>query len=121
MEMRCGRIVRAWRYCIGRLTADDAQTIMLDCRHSAGWYPLLVLTVDDALEQAHETLLDHPELPRLIADGCARVADKWECHNDELYTARHWAINLAQGYAADEGLELRLRDEEADAADNQAP
>src|SRR5260370_8698946 len=78
MEMRCGRIVRAWRYCIGRLTADDAQTSMLDCRHSAGWYPLLVLTVDDALEQPHEALLDHPHLPRLIPHAGPPLADNWQ-------------------------------------------
>jgi hypothetical protein len=97
---------RAWRYAIDRLSVDDAQRMMLDCRDPAGWHPLLVLTVEDTLEQARGDLAVHPDLPRLIADGCARVADKWESYNDELWEARRWAIDLAKGYAADEGIAL---------------
>jgi hypothetical protein len=73
---RCGvrlsRWTRAWRYAAGRLSADEAQRLMLDCRYPAGWHPLLVLTVEDTLEQAREEIADHPDLPRLVADGCAR-------------------------------------------------
>ncbi|MBX9776287.1 MAG: hypothetical protein K2Y71_18060 [Xanthobacteraceae bacterium] len=95
---------RAWRYATNRLSADEAQRIMLDCRDPAGWHPLLVLSVEDTLEQAREDLADHPDLSRLIADGCARVGDKWESYNDELWEARRWAIGLAKDYAADEGI-----------------
>ena len=84
---------------------------MLDCRYPAGWHPLLVLTVEDTLEQAREDLADHPDLPRLVADGCARVADKWESYNDELWEARRWAISLAKSYAADEGITLVAPDD----------
>lgn len=100
---------RAWRYAIGRLSADDAQRMMFDCRYPAGWYPLLVLTVEDTLEQAREDIADHPDLSRLIADGCARVVDKWESYNDELGEARRWAIGLAKDYAVDEGIALIAR------------
>lgn len=111
VRYRAERLSRAWAYWRGRLNADDAQRIMLDCRHAAGWHPLLVLTVEDTLEQAQELFVDHPELPRLIADGCARVGDKWESYNDELYEARRWAIDLAVEYAAAEGIPLaRLQD-----------
>lgn len=102
---------RAWRYGTDRLGAEDAQRIMLDCRFSAGWHPLLVLTVEDTLEQARESFADHPDLPRLIADGCARVGDKWESYNDELWEARRWAIGLAKEYAADEGIALVALDD----------
>ena len=95
---------RAWRYATNRLSADEAQRIMLDCRDPAGWHPLLVLTVEDTLEQAREDLADHPDLPRLIADGCARVGDKWESYNDDLWEGRRRAIGLAKDYAADEGI-----------------
>jgi phage tail sheath protein FI len=108
------RLARAWGYFTGRLGEDDAQRIMLDCRNAAGWYPLLILTVEDTLQEARETFVDHPELPRLIADGCAGVAHKWESHNDELYTARGWAMGLALRYAADEGITLRRLSEEGD-------
>ena len=115
-QVRLARLARAWRYFMERLSADDAQRIMLDCRASAGWHPLLVLTVEDTIEQARETFADHPDLPRLIADGCARVGDKWESYGDELYEARRWAIDVAEGYAADEGIMLTRLDDEATAA-----
>jgi hypothetical protein len=90
--------------------------MMLDCRCPAGWHLLLVLTVEDTLEQAREDLADHPDLPRLIADGCARVGDKWESFNDELREARRWAIDLAKEYAADEGITLTALDGEREPA-----
>jgi hypothetical protein len=109
-----GRWTRAWRYAAGRLSADEAQRLMLDCRYPAGWHPLLVLTVEDALEQAREEIADHPDLPRLVADGCARVGDKWEPYCGELLEARCWAINLAKNYAADEGITFVLLNDEHD-------
>lgn len=113
-SIRLSRWARAWRYAVERLSADDAQRVMLDCRYPAGWHPLLVLTVEDTLEQAHEELADHPDLARLIADGCARVEDKWQSYNDELWEARRWAIDLAKSYAADEGIPLVPLDDERD-------
>jgi len=107
---------RAWRYAIGRLSADDAQRMMLDCRDPAGWHPLLVLTVEDTLEQALEELADHPELPHLIAAGCARVGVKWESNDDQLWEARRWAISLAREYAADEGITLTALDDGIESA-----
>ncbi len=95
---------RAWCYAMNSLSADEGQRIMLDCRDPAGWHPLLVLTVEETLEQARQDLADHPDLSRLIADGCARVGDKWESYNDELWEARRCAIGLAKDYAADEGI-----------------
>ena len=77
-QVRLARLARAWRYFMERLSADDAQLIVLDCRASAGWHPLLVLTVEDTIEQARETFAAHPDLPRLIAEGCARVGDRWD-------------------------------------------
>lgn len=118
LHYRCGawlsRWIRAWRYATGRLSADEAQRLMLDCRHPAGWHPLLVLTVEDTLQQAREEIADHPDLHRLIADGCARVGDKWEPYCGELLEARCWAINLAKNYAADEGITFVLLNDELD-------
>jgi hypothetical protein len=118
LRYRCyatlNRWTRAWRYAAGRLSADEAQRLMLDCRYPAGWHPLLVLTVEDTLEQARQEIADHPDLPRLIADGCARVGDKWEPYYGELLEARCWAINLAKNYAVDEGITLVLLNEEHD-------
>jgi hypothetical protein len=107
---------RAWAYANERLSPDDAQRVMLDCEHPAGWYPLLVLEVDDVLEQALEDFDDHPGLRSLLAQACARVASKWECHGDELWNAQRWAIDLAEGYATADGIRLRLRDDDGRAA-----
>lgn len=120
MRASLARLARAWRYFTGRLPSDDAQRIILDCRQPAGWWLLLVLAVEDTLELARETFADHPELPRLIADGCARVDAKWESNGSDLYEARRWAIDLAEGYAADEGITLTRLDDEATAASAQA-
>ena len=115
---RCGakfsRWTRAWGYAAGRLSADEAQRLMLDCRYPAGWHPLLVLTVEDTLKLAREEIADHPDLPRLVADGCARVGDKWEPYYGELLEARCWAINLAKNYAVDEGITFVLLNDEHD-------
>ena len=113
---RLARLSRAWAYFRNRLDADEAQRIMLDCEYPAGWHPLLVLTIEDALEQAREVFADHPDLPRLINDGCARVASKWESYNDELYEARRWAIDLAADYSAAEGITLTRLEGDSDHA-----
>lgn len=115
MTDRVQRLARAWRYFTGSLSADDAQWIMFDCERPAGCYPLLTLSVDDVLAQAREIFADHPELRRLIADGCQRVSDRWESYNDDLHNARDWAIELAEEYAANEGITL-VRLEQSDAA-----
>jgi hypothetical protein len=73
-----------------------------------------VLTVEDTLAEAREVFADHPDLSRLINDGCARVASKWESYNDELYEARRWAIDLAADYAAAEGVALARLDGDSD-------
>lgn len=113
---RLARLSRAWAYFLDHLDADAAQRVMLDCEHSAGWHPLLVLTVEDTLADAREVFADYPDLPRLINDGCARVARKWESYNDELYEARRWAIDLAVEYAAAEGVTLTRHETDSDHA-----
>jgi hypothetical protein len=60
------RLRRGLAYVFGRLTPDGARALMLECRGPAGWYPLLILSAEDALEDAQETFIYHPELPRLI-------------------------------------------------------
>jgi hypothetical protein len=105
-QHRFARYRRAFHYAFDRLSADDAQQLFIDCEYPAGWFTLLTLTVEDTLEQALQVYQEHPDLRRLIADGCERVHKKWEDHSDALYYARGWAIELAEGYAADEGITL---------------
>ena len=114
---RRARYRRALEYARDRLSADEAQQVFIDCEYPAGWFTLLALTVEDTLEQALELYEDHPDLRRLIADGCERVHKKWEDHSDALYYARGWAIELAEGYAVDEGITLVKRPEDHPTAD----
>jgi hypothetical protein len=109
LKFRLKRCRRAFHYALDTLSAEDAREILYDCDEIAGCHPLLTLTVDDTLEQALEDYHDHPELRRLIADGCSYVGRKWEYYGDYLYEARRWAIDRAAEYAADEGIALVLR------------
>jgi hypothetical protein len=105
------RYCRAWRYALNALSTEDAQRVLIDCEYRAGRYPLLTLTVDDTLEQALEVLVDHPDLRRLIVDGCEHVSRKWQSYGDELYAARSRAIELATQYAIDEDITFLRRDD----------
>jgi hypothetical protein len=107
---RLARLVRAWCYCSGRLSAAEAQQIIRDCRYPAGWHPLVVLTVEDTLAQARERLGDHPDLPWLIAEGCIHVEQRWAGRGEDLQQARDWAIVLARRFAAEDGIVLSCRD-----------
>jgi hypothetical protein len=112
-KWRAKRVLKAWRFIVDRMSADDARSIMLDCERPAGWHPLLILTVEDTLEQARATLADDPALPRLIAYGCVHVSAQWESLNDDLYEARRRAIEVAERYAVNEGIALVHLNEEA--------
>jgi hypothetical protein len=110
VKFRLKRCCRAWDYAMDTISAEDAREILYDCDQIAGCHPLLTLTVEDTLEQALEDYHDHPELRRLIEDGCSYVGRKWECYGDYLYEARRWAIDRAAEYATGEGIVLRLRE-----------
>lgn len=103
---RFGRAIRGARYAAGRMSPDDAQRIMCDCERSAGWFPLLTLTVDDTLDLALEEYAEHPELPSLIRDACSSVAGRWESYNDDLYNAQSWALEKVREYAVSDGIVL---------------
>lgn len=103
---RIGRFVLAARYAAGRLSVDDARSIVCHCEPVAGWHPLLTLTVDDTIEQALEEYAEHPELRRLVEEACAHVGGRWESYNDDLYEARCWAMEKVREYAEFEGIEL---------------
>ncbi|WP_234729631.1 hypothetical protein [Acidocella facilis] len=119
VETRFKRFCRAWCYATGTLSAGEAQTIIVECLDPAGWYPLMILTVEDALARAREIFADHPELPSFIAEGCEKVGRKWENFGDELQEAINWAIENAEEYAAKEGIIfVRIADGDADGAES---
>jgi hypothetical protein len=106
LEQRVQRARRAWRYCVGGLSAADAQEVIRDCRCPAGWHPLMMLAVDDVLNAARAIFADHPDLPWLTAEACIHVERRWCPSGDDLEQAQSWAVELVQRYAAADGIVL---------------
>ncbi|MEK8121626.1 hypothetical protein WOB59_00455 [Methylocystis sp. IM4] len=101
------RLSRALKYGFNQLSAQDAQQIIGDCGAPAGWHPLMVLSVDDALRHVLETYVDHPSLRRLVSRACSDIERK--CGGGALKddtAAKEWASKLARTYAREEGLIL---------------
>jgi hypothetical protein len=115
MGTRLKRFRRACAYAAGNLSRDEAQWVIVDCEDRAGWYPLLILSAEDALERAREIFVDHPELSGFIAEGCAKVRRKWESYGDEMSHAIEWAIDNAEEFAASEDIIFVRREDEEDA------
>ena len=98
---------RALAYATGQLSADDAQDIILDCRDAAGWYPLMILTCQNVMDDAIDEYGDPARaLENYLPAACAQVARKWECYGDEYANACSWALDTAKEYAAQDGLHL---------------
>lgn len=106
LRQRAKRMRRALRYLTGRLTADEAQTIIVECQDVAGWYALELLCVDDVLNQARERWGEDPVLAELVADACSRVNAKWTGTGESVGAAEDWAFQLVQSYAAERGIDL---------------
>ncbi len=86
------RAKRAYNYWCCTLTRDDAQDMLLELQHYAGWYPLSTLCVEDVMFE-----YSIPEEHREYVDcACNRVSSKWE--NDYLSEAHAWAYSLSQEY-----------------------
>jgi hypothetical protein len=110
-RFRLDRLYRGLAYGVRHVSSDQAQRILLDCEHIAGWHALVTLTVEDALEATRGRVAYHPELPRFAAAACSRVASKWSGADDTLCAACDWAVDLVEQYARDEGIPLvRLDD-----------
>ena len=109
LEQRVKRARLAWRYCVGGLTAADAQHVICDCRYPAGWHALMVLELEDVLIEMRTVFLDHPDLPWLAAEACIHVERRWSSSGDDLEHARSWAVELVQRYAAADGIALERR------------
>ena len=112
MHDRWQRLLRAIAYASGRLSEDAAQTIILDCRDTAGWYPLLTLSPEDVLETAigrygDPALALKPYLPA----ACEYVARKWDA-GDDCWNAHDWALDIALEFAAQDGIELEKTEED---------
>ena len=105
---------RHWRlallYARHRLSPDDALSIIWECQHVAGHYPLSILTTSEVMEQALETWKDHPRLLELVDQATDQVFDEWIDNNDTIYHAAGWALDLVREYAKHDGITLTERE-----------
>lgn len=108
---RLRRSALLWRFTIGCLSKSEAESLIWSLEEVAGRFPLLVLTCEDTLIEAHYLFHPHPALPALVDQACARVGRKWESYNDDLFNARAWALELVSEYAAQDGVHLLRRDD----------
>ena len=67
------RWLRAFAYATGRLTADDAQIITIDCRYAAGWYSLMTITPANVLDLAITRYGDAAHLLKPYVDDSLRL------------------------------------------------
>lgn len=109
------RVGRAVRYAAGRMSEDDAHLIIYECLPTSGYFPLEGLSVETVLDLAQERWGDNPALPRLAADACRRVWNKWDSGGTEG-VAEDWALDLIKEYATDDGIVLVEQDELEEAA-----
>jgi hypothetical protein len=108
---RWQRLRRAVAYAAGRLSQDGAQSIILDCRPPAGWYPLMTLSPEDVRAMAADLYGDVAALDPYLDGACESVARKWDDPRDDHWRARQWALELVLQDAAADGIVLTLLDD----------
>jgi hypothetical protein len=115
------RYARALAYARGRLTPGQAQSMVYDIEHAAGWYHLVTLDVEYVMEQALERWQPHPELRALVDEACDYVGSKFEDHNDVAYHAKGWALDKVQEWAKEHAIILEPTEDWADLVGTFAP
>jgi hypothetical protein len=104
VQDRWRRLRRAFAYATGRLSADDAQDIILDCRDAAGWYCLMTMSPGDVLDHAIAIHGDPAlKLKPYLHPACEYVSRKWDA-GDDYYSALEFALDTACDYAAQDGI-----------------
>ncbi len=111
IRSRYERLRRALAYARGRLSSDDAQQVILDCRDAAGWYPLMTLTPGDVLDIAISRHGDPAlSLKHYLPAACEYAARKWE-NGDAYYYALDFALDTAVEFAAQDGIQIDKSEE----------
>lgn len=111
---------RAFAYATCRLSPDDAQDIILDCRPIAGWYDLMCITPDDVLDHAVSLHGDRAHLLKAhLHAACDYAARKWEA-GDDYYSALGFALDMAREFAAQDGIEIEDAEENSNHEGEQA-
>jgi hypothetical protein len=90
----------ALAYARNRLSKHQAQSMVYDIERASGWYHLVSLDVEYAMEEALERWQLHPELHELVDEACEYVAGKHEDHNGTAYYAKGWALEKVEEYVS---------------------
>lgn len=103
---RWQRLRRAFAYATGRLSEDEAQTLICEIRDVAGWYDLMTISPRSVLENAIAIHGDKAlRLKPYLDAACDRVSRKWDCGDDWGF-ALDFALETATEYAAHDGVTL---------------
>ncbi len=104
-EQREKKWGRASRYALGRLTAEDAQTMICELEEIAGWASPVTLSVEDIVSNLKDAGYDHPKLEEWAGLAIAKVAGyDW---SNEHSSATDSAEELVFEYASDDGVDLK--------------
>lgn len=106
LRSRLSRWQEAYAYARGRMTPNQALSMLWECQHTAGTYCLVSLDSESVLEAARDRWNDHPALPGLCDSAASRVASKWEDHTEVRSSCEDWALDLVEDYARGEGVIL---------------
>jgi hypothetical protein len=101
----------------GKLTEDDARTMLYECERAVGCFSLQTISVESILDTAGYRWANAAEEIRGIAwEACCRVSEKWPGSESVTEASEDWALELIAEYAQDEGIILidGERDETSD-------
>lgn len=100
------RARQGWRWMRGTLTREDARDMQWKIDHLAGWYPLVVLSVDDIKEQLEDMYESQPQFDELADRAASRVYSKFDDYSDMRSNAQDWAVDLVRDYAVADRVAL---------------
>ena len=106
LRLRFARYARAVRYATGHMSVDDAWSMWREAQDVTGFRCLEGISESSVADAAFDRFGYNPELEPIIAQACARVADKWNSTGDTQNAAEGWVLDLIAAYAAADGLTL---------------
>lgn len=95
LTSRLTRLRTAYRYATNTLTDDDAQNLILECEPIAGWFSLVTLDVQDAINRAKDNYPDRPGLISNMHAICSQYARDWDDGCCTIHDALEKAVDLA--------------------------
>lgn len=100
LAIRRYRILAAWRFLRGTMTANDGFTFMDKAFDATGIYPLYWADARELEDEAFRLWHDNPALPALCRRAAAHIhRTRWD-----------WALQVVEEHAKADGIVLVERD-----------